>query len=101
MDADFDGWACRSECFWCCYDYHTGEETCPIHWDLQGVGTLPDGTLDLATLLDMALIKRNSVVRAEFEGLGWSDIGNDFIYSPELAWVNDGEEVFPDDFELV
>jgi len=98
-DAEAAEWCFRCKCGWCCYNY-TDQEYCPVHWGPPNDGGWPDSTLDLGTLLDQALMKRDETVRAEFEELGWSEVGSEFA-SPDMGWEDDGEELFEGDFELI
>jgi hypothetical protein len=99
MDAEEARWSELSPCIWCC-DQFSEDEYYPVHWD-RDASPSPAETLDFNTLIDVALEKRNQAVRAEFEQLGWSEIGSDYAHSPEVDWADDVEEEFEEEFELI
>jgi hypothetical protein len=99
MDSEIDHWCISCSCSWCC-DHTSDEEYCPFHSSHE-LGSRPTEFLNLALLLDAALEKRNQAVKAEFAELGWSEIDSVYLYSPEMEWADDGEELFGEEFELL
>jgi hypothetical protein len=99
MDSEINHLCIWCPCSWCCYHF-SDEEYCPFH-SSQEPGSRPTEILDLAVLLDAALKKYRQAVKAEFEELGWSEIGSDRSLSPEMEWADDEEEFLCEEFELL
>jgi hypothetical protein len=99
VEAEMGDYCHICTCMWCCYEF-SEDEQCTIHC-APNTGRLPTTSLDLVTLLDTALEKRNQAVRAEFEELGWSEVGSEYVLSPKLEWIGDGDRGFEEEFWMI